>query len=64
MSQLGDILAQRLKSVELTLGGEEGLAHAVQLVGLKDIGLTDYAELNRAQRLLTRETRQAARMNL
>ena len=64
MSQLGDILAQRLKSVELTLGGEEGLAHAVQLVGLKDIGLTDYAELNRAQRFLTRESRQAGRSNI
>ena len=57
MPQLGDILVQRLKAVELTLSGDSKLARSVQLIGLKDIGLTDYKELAKAQRYRHREVR-------
>ena len=48
--QLGDILVQRLKVVELGLGGDVALADTIQLVGLRDIGLTDFKEVEKAQK--------------
>ena len=57
MSELGDILVQRLKSVELALGGNTEAANAVQLVGLREIGLTDLRELDQAQQHLRGELR-------
>ena len=50
MGELGDLLVQRLKSLELGLNGNQVAAAAIQLVGLKDKGLTGYRELEMAQR--------------
>ena len=50
MGELGDLLVQRLKALELGLSGNQVAAAAVQLVGLKDQGLTGYKELEMAQR--------------
>ena len=50
MGELGDLLVQRLKELELGLSGNQVAAAAVQRVGLKDQGLTGYKELEMAQR--------------
>jgi hypothetical protein len=50
MGQLGDLLAQRLKSLELGLDGNQVAAAAIQLVGMKNQGLTGYKELEMAQK--------------
>ena len=55
MSQLGDILVQRLKAVELGLGGDTAFANTIRLVGLRDIGLTDFKEVAKAQKFLKNE---------
>ena len=50
MGELSGLLVQRLKVLELGLSGNQAAAAAVQLVGLKDQGLTGYKELEMAQR--------------
>ena len=50
ISELGDVLVQLLKSLEFDLDGNKAAAVAVQLVGMRDGGLTGYKELERAQR--------------
>ena len=50
VGELGDILVQRLKSLELGLNGNESAALAVQLIDLHEAGLTSHQEINLAQR--------------
>ena len=50
VSKLGDVLVQRFKSLELGLSGNKAAAAVVQLVELHSGGLTDYKELEQAQR--------------
>ena len=61
LGELGDVLVQRLKSVELGLSGNSEAANAVQLIGLKEFGLTNASELNQAQKYLKGEIRMAER---
>ena len=49
VSELGDLLAQRFKSIELALSGNDGAASAVQLIGMREGGLTSHTELEQAQ---------------
>ena len=48
--QLGDLLEQRFKSLELGLAGNEAAASVVQLVGAHQGGLTNHQELSLAQK--------------
>ena len=50
VSKLGDVLVQRFKSLELGLSGNQAAAAVVQLVEMHSGGLTDYKELEQAQR--------------
>ena len=54
-------LVQRLKSVELGLSGNTEAANAVQLIGLKEFGLTNASELTQAQKYLKGEFKMAER---
>ena len=49
VGELGDMLVQRLKSLELGLSGNDSAALAVQLVDLHETGLTSHQELSVAQ---------------
>ena len=57
MAELGDMLVQRLKALELSLHGNTEAANAIQLIGLQEFGLTDRLELDAAQNFLRRELR-------
>ena len=59
ISEMGDILVQRLKALELGLDGNEPAALAVQLVDLHRDGLTSKNELEAAQQHQRRELRLA-----
>ena len=50
VSQLGDLLVQRFKSLELGLAGNEAAASVVQLVSAHQGGLTNHQELALAQK--------------
>ena len=50
VSQLGDLLVQRFKSLELGLAGNEAAASVVQLVSAHQSGLTNHQEIALAQR--------------
>ena len=50
VSQLGDLLVQRFKSLELGLTGNEAAASVVQLVSAQQGGLTNHLELSLAQK--------------
>ena len=50
VSQLDDLLVQRLKSLELGLAGNEAAASVVQLVSAHEGGLTNHQELSLAQK--------------
>ena len=65
MGELGDLLVQRLRALELGLNGNQVAAAAIQLVNLKDQGLTGYRELEmvqRYQKAQQRLTSQAAQL--
>ena len=61
LGELGDLLVQRLKSVELSLSGNTEAANAVQLIGLNEFGLTNSSEMNQAQKFLRSELKMAER---
>ena len=49
VAELGDLLAQRFKSIELSLSGNDSAAAAVQLISMREGGLTSHRELEQAQ---------------
>ena len=49
-SELGDLLLQRFKAIDLGLPGNEAAAPGAQLVGTREGGLTGYRKLEREQR--------------
>ena len=57
ISEMSNILVQRLKALELNLSGNEPAALAVQLVDLHRDGLTSTQELEAAQQHQRRELR-------
>ena len=55
VGELGELLAQRFKSIGLAMSGDDAAASAVRPIGMREGGLTTYQELEKAKDYQSKE---------